>query len=50
MTLLPFTVLFTDTTFTLPEGSLFQAEDSSHAEEQMYSENQDAHVTWIVQT
>ncbi|MFT5724482.1 MAG: hypothetical protein ACI9JN_001601 [Bacteroidia bacterium] len=50
MTLLPFIVLFTDTTFTLPEWLLFQAEDSEHAEEQLLSENPSADVTWIVQT
>jgi hypothetical protein len=50
MNLLPFIVLYTDETFTVPEASLFQAEDSEHAEEQLLLENPSADVTWIVQT
>ena len=50
MNLLPFIVLYTDETFTVPEASLFQAEDSEHAEEQLLSKNPSADVTWIVQT
>lgn len=48
--LLPFIVLYTDVNFTVPEGALFQAEDSRHAEEQMLNENPGAYVAWIVQT
>jgi hypothetical protein len=48
--LAPFIVLYTDENFNVPEGALFMAEDSGHAEEQMLSENPSAVVTWIVQT
>ena len=48
--LLPFIVLYTDDTFTVPEASIFQAEDSDHAESQFASENPQGTVAWIVQT
>ena len=49
-TLLPFIVLFTSKDFTVPEASLFQAENSEHAEEQMEAELPGANIVWVVQT
>lgn len=48
--LLPYVVLYTSDDFNVPEGALFMAEDSDHAEDQMYDETPDAVITWIVQT
>ncbi|APD92010.1 hypothetical protein BM525_19190 (plasmid) [Alteromonas mediterranea] len=48
--LLPFIVLHTVGTASVPDGALFMAVDSDHAEELMESEKPHANITWIVQT
>lgn len=48
--LLPFIVLYTTAEFNVPEPSLFYAENTEHAEEQMENEQPGCSITWVVQT
>ncbi|OUV22941.1 MAG: hypothetical protein CBC55_02560 [Gammaproteobacteria bacterium TMED95] len=48
--LLPFVVLHTVGTASVPKGAVFMAVDNDHAVELMESENPHANITWIVQT
>lgn len=46
----PYIVLYTTKDFNVPEGSLFYAEDTDHAEEQMESECPECFIVWVVET
>jgi hypothetical protein len=46
----PYIILYTTNDFNVPEPSLFHAEDTEHAEEQMESECPGCNIIWVVET